>query len=95
MSIFLFPCLVIGYNILGTKMNEYVSCYIEMYGFFEPWWFLEGWERYCSKSRKFDQYYDALKYYKTFVYRVEQIAPLYKSRSDLMTFLGPGRPTLV
>lgn len=33
---------------------------IEMYGDFEPWWFLEGWEEDIVASRKFDQYYDAL-----------------------------------
>ena len=37
---------------------------IEMYGDFEPWWFLEGWEEDIVASKKFDQYYDALKYYK-------------------------------
>lgn len=58
---------------------------IEMYGDFEPWWFLEGWEEDIVASRKFDQYYDALKYYKTCWFRLEQESPLYKSRSDLMT----------
>ena len=32
-----------------------------MYGDFEPWWFLEGWEEDIVASKKFDQYYDALK----------------------------------
>ena len=58
---------------------------IEMYGDFEPWWFIEGWEEDIVASRKFDQYYDALKYYKTCWFRLEQESPLYKSRSDLMT----------
>lgn len=58
---------------------------IEMYGDFEPWWFLEGWEEDIVASRKFDQYYYALKYYKTCWFRLEQESPLYKSRSDLMT----------
>ncbi len=58
---------------------------IEMYGDFEPWWFLEGWEEDIVASKKFDQYYDALKYYKTCWFRLEQESPLYKSRSDLMT----------
>lgn len=51
---------------------------IEMYGDFEPWWFLEGWEEDIVASRKFDQYYDALKYYKTCWFRLEQESPLYK-----------------
>ena len=58
---------------------------IEMYGDFEPWWFIEGWEEDIVASKKFDQYYDALKYYKTCWFRLEQESPLYKSRSDLMT----------
>ena len=61
---------------------------IEMYGDFEPWWFLEGWEEDIVASKKFDQYYDALKYYKTCWFRLEQESPLYKSRSDLMTIFG-------
>ena len=35
---------------------------IEMYGDFEPWWFLEGWEEDIVASKKFDQYYDCLLY---------------------------------
>ena len=49
---------------------------IEMYGDFEPWWFLEGWEEDIVASKKFDQYYDALKYYKTCWFRLEQESPL-------------------
>ena len=58
---------------------------IEMYGDFEPWWFIEGWEEDIVASRKFDQYYDALKYYKSCWFQLEQKLPQYKSRSDLMT----------
>ena len=58
---------------------------IEMYGDFEPWWFLEGWEEDIVASKRFDQYYDALKYCKTCWFRLEQESPLYKSRSDLMS----------
>ena len=77
-------------------MNEYVSCYRDVSEIFEPWWFLEGWEEDIVASRKFDQYYDALKYYKTCWFRLEQESPLYKSRGDLMTiFWDPGRSTLV
>ena len=58
---------------------------IEMYGDFEPWWFIEGWKEDVLMSQSFDKYYDALKYYKTCWFRLEQESPLYKSRSDLMT----------
>ena len=85
MSIFLSLFGGIGYNIRYKGMNEYVSCYRKCMEIFEPWWFLEGWEEDIVASKKFDQYYDALKYYKTCWFRLEQESPLYKSRSDLMT----------
>ena len=37
---------------------------IEMYGDYEPWWFLEDWEKDIVTSQSFDDYYEALKYYK-------------------------------
>ena len=58
---------------------------IEMYGDFEPWWFIEGWEEDVIMSQSFDKYYDALKYYKLCWFELEKKNPLYKSRSDLMT----------
>ena len=58
---------------------------IEMYGDFEPWWFIEGWEEDVIMSQSFDKYYDALKYYKSCWFELEKKNPLYKSRSDLMT----------
>ena len=45
-------------------MEEFMYRVIEMYGDFEPWWFLEGWEEDIVSSRKFEDYYQALKYYK-------------------------------
>ena len=74
--------LVIIYD---TK--EVVRMYrvIEMYGDYEPWWFIEGWEEDVIMSQSFDKYYDALKYYKLCWFELEKKNPLYKSRSDLMT----------
>ena len=67
--------------------KEVVEMYrvIEMYGDFEPWWFIEGWEKDVVASHRFEQYYEALKYYKSCWFELEQKSPLYKSRSDLMT----------
>ena len=39
-------------------------CVIEMYGDYEPWWFLDGWEEDIVAKKQFDDYYEALKYYK-------------------------------
>ena len=58
---------------------------IEMYGDYEPWWFLDGWEDDIIEKRYFDDYYTALKYYKHRWLEMSQASPLYKSRSDLMT----------
>ena len=58
---------------------------IEMYGDFEPWWFIEGWEEDVISSKKFENYYDALKYYKSCWFELEKKNLLYKSRGDLMT----------
>ena len=58
---------------------------IEMYGDFEPWWFLEGWEDDVVRSETFEDYYTALKSYKQQWLEMAEQSPLYKSRSDLMT----------
>ena len=64
---------------------------IEMYVDFEPWWFMEGWEEDIIASRRFDNYYAALKFYKSGWFDLEERIPLYKSRGDLMTiFWDPG-----
>ena len=60
-------------------------CVIEMYGDYEPWWFLDGWEEDVVAKKQFDDYYEALKYYKNRWLQMEEQSPLYKSRSDLMT----------
>lgn len=33
---------------------------IKMYGDFEPWWFLDGWEEDVTSRAAFDRYEDAL-----------------------------------
>ena len=70
-------------------------CVIEMYGDYEPWWFLDGWEEDVIAKKHFDDYYEALKYYKNRWLQMEEQSPLYKSRSDLMTILGSGGSALV
>ena len=63
-------------------------CVIEMYGDYEPWWFLDGWEEDIVAKKQFDDYYEALKYYKSRWLQMEEQSPLYKSRSDLRQFFG-------
>lgn len=58
---------------------------VEMYGDYEPWWFLDGWEEDITLSWSFDNYYDALKCYKHEWLKLADKSPKYKSRSDLMS----------
>ena len=37
---------------------------VEMKGDMEPWWFLEGWQEDIISTKEFENFYDALKYYK-------------------------------
>lgn len=57
---------------------------IEMYGDYEAWWLLDGWEEDVVASWRFDDYYDALKLYKKLWLEEMKKYPCYKSRSDLM-----------
>lgn len=36
----------------------------ELYGDFEPWWLLDGWEEDITSSREFTSYEEAASYYK-------------------------------
>lgn len=57
---------------------------IAMYGDYEAWWLLDGWEEDVISSQGFDDYYKALKYYKQLWLEEIKKYPCYKSRSDLM-----------
>ena len=37
---------------------------VEIKGDMEPWWFLEGWQEDIISTKEFENFYDALKYYK-------------------------------
>ncbi|WP_067193756.1 DUF1033 family protein [Streptococcus sp. DD10] len=58
---------------------------IEMYGDYEAWWLIDGWEEDIVSSRNFDDYYEALKYYKKLWIQKARRYPYLKSRSDLMS----------
>ena len=71
-------------------MEEFMYRVIEMYGECEPWWFLEGWEDDIVSSRKFEDYYQALKYYKQKWLELNEHFPSYKSRKIPKRKLRPG-----
>ena len=58
---------------------------VEMKGDLEPWWFLEGWQEDIISTKEFEDFYDALKYYKKLWFAMEEILPSYISRSSVMT----------
>lgn len=58
---------------------------IEMYGDFEPWWFLEDWKDDIVETYEFENYYDALKCYKSHWLDLRATHDHFDSRSDLMS----------
>lgn len=64
---------------------------VEMKGDLEPWWFLEGWQEDIISTKEFENFYDALKYYKKLWFAMEEILPSYISRSSVMTAFGTKR----
>ena len=58
---------------------------VEMKGDLEPWWFLEGWQEDIISTKEFENFYDALKYYKKLWFAMEETLPSYISRSSVMT----------
>ena len=58
---------------------------VEMKGDLEPWWFLEGWQEDIISTKEFENFYDALKYYKKLWFAMEETFPSYISRSSVMT----------
>ncbi|MTB63861.1 DUF1033 family protein [Streptococcus sp. zg-86] len=58
---------------------------IRMYGDFEPWWFLDGWEENIISTKEYDNYAEALQdYQRQWVCLSEQF-PMRESRDSLMT----------
>lgn len=58
---------------------------IKMYGDFEPWWFVDGWEENIVKQKSFSSYEEALSYYqKEWVYLSEEYSEK-KSQHGMMT----------
>ena len=58
---------------------------IKMHGDMEPWRFMDGWEDDIIEVSEFDDYYEALKYYKEEWRRLYQKMPSFISKSSVMT----------
>ncbi|HFH9837905.1 TPA: DUF1033 family protein [Streptococcus suis] len=58
---------------------------IKMYGDFEPWWFIDGWEEDIVSLKNFSSYEEALRYYqKEWVHLSEEFSEK-KSQNGMMT----------
>jgi hypothetical protein len=57
---------------------------VEMYGDWEPWWFIEEWEKDVTKKQNFEHFEDALSAYETEWGHLKAALPSYKSRQNLL-----------
>lgn len=58
---------------------------IKMYGDVEPWWFMDDWKKDIIQVKEFENYYDALRYYKEEWQTLSQSLPSFVSKSSIMT----------
>ncbi|MBF0778996.1 DUF1033 family protein [Streptococcus cuniculi] len=58
---------------------------IRMYGDFEPWWFLDGWEENIISNETYDNYEEALRSYQRQWVCLSERFPMKKSRDGLVT----------
>lgn len=63
---------------------------IRMYGDFEPWWFLDGWEEHIISKNEYNHYEEALQDYQRQWVCLSERFPMKKNRDGLMaTFWAP------
>lgn len=58
---------------------------LKLYGDSEPWWFLEGWEADVIDVKEFDDYQEALSYYKQSKTSLAEEYPQCKSQGGNLT----------
>ncbi|QHF53992.1 MULTISPECIES: DUF1033 family protein [Streptococcus] len=57
---------------------------IKMYGDFEPWWFLDGWEEDVVSRTVFDRYEDAINAFQRELLLLSESFPMRKSKNETM-----------
>lgn len=57
---------------------------IKMYGDFEPWWFLDGWEEDVTSRAAFDRYEDAINAFQREWVLLSESFPMKKSKNETM-----------
>ncbi|HEP1730970.1 TPA: DUF1033 family protein [Streptococcus pyogenes] len=61
---------------------------IKMYGDWEPWWFIDGWQDDIIDEQQFSDWQEALDYFNQEWQRMKAIFPSYHSQKNLLaTFL--------
>lgn len=58
---------------------------VELYGNFEPWWFLEDWKEDIIGVQTFDTFEEALGVYKNKWWRLRVSHPFYRSHESLLS----------
>lgn len=57
---------------------------VEMSGDNEPWWFFENWRHDIIAKHEFEEFYDALRFYKQEWARLAKSYPEFKSQKDFL-----------
>ncbi|HEK9107845.1 TPA: DUF1033 family protein [Streptococcus equi subsp. zooepidemicus] len=57
---------------------------IEMYGDWEPWWFIDGWQDDIVQEKSFDSWPAALAYFEEEWQRMKKSYPSYHSQKSLL-----------
>lgn len=58
---------------------------IKMYGDFEPWWLLDGWQKDIVKCDSFENYQDALGFYKKEWHKLSQCLSQHEDKTEKMS----------
>ncbi len=57
---------------------------IKMYGDFEPWWFVDGWEEDVTEARTFERYEDAVAVFQKEWVRLSEQFPMKKLKNGTL-----------
>lgn len=62
---------------------------VKMYGDLDPWWLLEGWQEDVVMCDTFDNYQDALAFYKREWQKLSKSLPKCEEKKDKTAFWDP------
>lgn len=57
---------------------------IKMYGDWEPWWFIDGWQDDILEEKKFDEWTEAFAYFEEEWQNMRNHFPSYHSQKNLL-----------